>query len=93
MPFVDGSMPFNVITLTSTFVAFVMGTVLNVLVRKAGEGVKEKRFGKPEAVRGWKDKLKDKLGGLLGKKKKEEEGVVVEEEVAGEKVDAVSTQQ
>jgi hypothetical protein len=35
---------FNVITLTSTFVAFVLGTVLNLLVRKSGESVSEARY-------------------------------------------------
>ena len=34
LPLPDFSMPYNVITLTSTAVAFFLGTMLNVLVRK-----------------------------------------------------------
>ena len=34
MPYPDFSMPYNVITLTSTLMAFVGGTVLNMLSRK-----------------------------------------------------------
>ena len=34
MPYPDFSMPYNVITLTSTLLAFIAGTMLNVLGRK-----------------------------------------------------------
>jgi hypothetical protein len=34
MPIPDFSMPFNVITLNSTVIAFFMGTMMNVMVRK-----------------------------------------------------------
>jgi hypothetical protein len=35
MPFPDGSMPFNVITMVSTVVALLLGSMMNVLVRKS----------------------------------------------------------
>ena len=35
LPLPDFSMPYNVITLTSTVLAFFCGTMLNVLVRKS----------------------------------------------------------
>jgi len=34
MPYPDFSMPYNVITLTSTLMAFIGGTILNMLSRK-----------------------------------------------------------
>ena len=34
MPYPDFSMPYNVITLTSTLIAFIAGTMLNLLGRK-----------------------------------------------------------
>jgi hypothetical protein len=37
IPTPDFSMPFNVITLTSTLVAFFFGTMVNVLVKKSGK--------------------------------------------------------
>jgi Gpi16 subunit, GPI transamidase component len=43
LPQPDFSMPFNVITLTCTLVAFFVGTAINVLIRKSewkGEGGK-----------------------------------------------------
>ena len=37
MPKPDFSMPFNVITLTSTVLAFLYGSIFNALVRKKGK--------------------------------------------------------
>jgi hypothetical protein len=43
VPLPDFSMPYNVITLSSTVVAFFLGTMLNVL---AGSKKKKKKKGK-----------------------------------------------
>jgi hypothetical protein len=43
VPHPDMSMPFNVITLTGTVFAFIIGTVFNVTVRKGGKSIKEVR--------------------------------------------------
>ena len=44
----DMSMPFNVITLTCTLLAFVFGTIANVLVKKGGKSVRDKYYPKKE---------------------------------------------
>jgi hypothetical protein len=61
------SMPFNVITLTGTVFAFIIGTVFNVTVRKGGTSIKEKLEGKKddELPSGFRGKLKAKLRRLL----------------------------
>jgi len=46
VPHPDMSMPFNVITLTGTVIAFIVGTVFNVTVRNGGKAIKEKLSGK-----------------------------------------------
>ena len=38
-PIPDMSMPFNVVSITSTFFAFVVGSLLNILVRKSSERI------------------------------------------------------
>jgi hypothetical protein len=43
MPKPDFSMPFNVITLTSTVLAFLFGSVFNMLVRKKGKKKSDKK--------------------------------------------------
>jgi phosphatidylinositol glycan class T len=40
MPYPDFSMPYNVVTLTSTLMAFIGGTVLNMLSRKGVSGIR-----------------------------------------------------
>ena len=50
VPQPDGSMPFNVITLTCTLMAFFIGTFINVLVRKSDwkEKKDEQQSDKPD---------------------------------------------
>jgi hypothetical protein len=62
------SMPFNVITLTGTVIAFIIGTVFNVTVRKGGKSIKDKLKGEEDAEQppsGFKAKLKAKLRRIL----------------------------
>jgi hypothetical protein len=40
-PLPDMSMPFNVISLTCTFYAFVVGSILNLAIKKASKHVKD----------------------------------------------------
>lgn len=69
-PVPDMSMPFNVISLSCTLWAFVLGSLLNILVRRATKSVKEEFTGErekrpvdklKEKVRTLKEKLKSKL--------------------------------
>ena len=70
MPYPDFSMPYNVVTLTSTLMAFIGGTILNMLSRKKIEAKKDKdgKGGQDE-----KDKKNDK-------DEKDDQGSVVEVE-------------
>jgi hypothetical protein len=54
-PVPDMSMPFNVLSLTCTLYAFVIGSIINQLVRKASESVKK------ENNKSWKDRIKQAL--------------------------------
>jgi phosphatidylinositol glycan class T len=65
MPYPDFSMPYNVVTLTSTLMAFIGGTILNMLSRKKREAIEDEddkggQDGKDE--KGEKDKKNDKDG-------------------------------
>jgi hypothetical protein len=78
VPLPDFSMPFNVITLCSTLVAFFFGSMLNVVVRKGrrreeeeeeeGEGGKGSRKGKGAGGR-IREKLRALWERLRGKNK------------------------
>ena len=48
VPAPDFSMPFNVITLTSTLLAFFFGSMLNVLVRKGRRGRERRGEGEQQ---------------------------------------------
>jgi hypothetical protein len=65
-PVPDMSMPFNVISLSCTLWAFVLGSLLNILVRRATESVKSDFTGEREKrpIDKMKEKLKDKIGRL-----------------------------
>ena len=65
-PVPDMSMPFNVISLSCTLWAFVLGSLLNILVRRATESVKSDFTGEKEKrpIDKLKEKLKDKIGRL-----------------------------
>lgn len=70
LPTPDFSMPYNVIILTSTVMALAFGSILNVLVR---------RFVGVDEVERTGDRIKRKLGAVVGRvrnraggKKKEE---------------------
>ena len=58
-PVPDMSMPFNVISLSCTLWAFVLGSLLNILVRRATESVKRELTGEKEKRP--IDKIKDKV--------------------------------
>merc|ERR1711957_325829 len=66
-PVPDMSMPFNVISLSCTLWAFVLGSLLNILVRRGTESVKRELTGEKEKRP--LDKVKEKLKGILGKLK------------------------
>lgn len=65
-PVPDMSMPFNVISLSSTLWAFVLGSLLNILVKRATESVKSDFTGEKEKrpIDKLKEKLKDKIDRL-----------------------------
>jgi phosphatidylinositol glycan class T len=69
-PVPDMSMPFNVISLTCTLYAFVIGSLANLLVRRASQRIKTKLY--PEENKSKLQKLKERLGKKLFKKKGEE---------------------
>ncbi|KAL9181614.1 LOW QUALITY PROTEIN: hypothetical protein ACHAXT_010419 [Thalassiosira profunda] len=60
-PVPDMSMPFNVISLSCTLWAFVLGSLLNILVRRGTESVKRELTGEKEKRP--LDRLKDKAEG------------------------------
>ena len=72
-PVPDMSMPFNVISLSCTLWAFVLGSLLNILVRRATESVKSEFTGLREKrpIDKLKDKLKSKVARLKGKFRKD----------------------
>ncbi len=59
-PVPDLSMPFNVISITSTLFALIIGTFINLLIHKSRENIKEK-FDGNENPKSKLGKLKDKL--------------------------------
>ena len=65
-PVPDMSMPFNVISLTCTLYAFVLGSMANLLVRKASRRIKLKLHPEENKskLQQLKEKLRDKFGGL-----------------------------
>eukprot|EP00520_Triparma_pacifica_P003824 CAMPEP_0118664294 /NCGR_PEP_ID=MMETSP0785-20121206/17925_1 /TAXON_ID=91992 /ORGANISM="Bolidomonas pacifica, Strain CCMP 1866" /LENGTH=482 /DNA_ID=CAMNT_0006558169 /DNA_START=278 /DNA_END=1723 /DNA_ORIENTATION=+ len=76
VPHPDMSMPFNVITLTGTVVAFIVGTVFNVTVRKGGKVIKEKLEEGKEKEEGKLKKKLRRIGTIFSKlftKEKEKE--------------------
>jgi hypothetical protein len=68
-PVPDMSMPFNVISLSCTLWAFVLGSLLNILVRRGTESVKRELTGEKEKrmIDKIRDKLKDKMNKLKTK--------------------------
>ena len=70
-PVPDMSMPFNVISLTSSLMAYVAGAIITILVRKASERIKYKLYPerKPlSPIQKLKNKLNEKLSWLKGSK-------------------------
>ena len=67
-PVPDMSMPFNVISLSCTLWAFVLGSLLNTLVRRGTESVKRELTGEKEKrpIDKLREKIKDKVGKLRG---------------------------
>lgn len=63
-PVQDMSMPFNVISLSCTLYAFIIGSLANLLVRKASEKVKQTLHPEPKKskLRELKERLRNKLG-------------------------------
>jgi hypothetical protein len=71
-PVPDLSMPFNVISLTSSLYAYMIGTLITILVRKASERIKYKMYPekKPKpALARLKSKIRSKLSFFSRKKK------------------------
>jgi hypothetical protein len=71
-PVPDMSMPFNVISLSCTLWAFVLGSLINILVRRSTESVKRELTGEKEKrpIDKLKEKLCDKATVLKSKLKK-----------------------
>lgn len=68
VPLPDFSMPFNVITLCSTLVAFFFGSMLNVVVRKGRRREEdEKRGGKGKEGKSGLERIRDKLRALVAR--------------------------
>lgn len=65
-PVPDLSMPFNVISITSTFLALILGTLINILIRKATGRITDKLKSEEEKE---KEKSKSKMSKLKGKLK------------------------
>ena len=65
-PVPDMSMPFNVVSLTCTLYAFIIGSMVNFLVRKSSQGVIDAYKGKEEQSKMaiMKEKLKRKMQAL-----------------------------
>lgn len=82
-PVPDMSMPFNVLSLTCTMYAFVIGSIINLLVRRASEKVQytldpsKKPKGKLQAL---KERVVDKLSKLKRSRKGAEEKDAREDE-------------
>jgi hypothetical protein len=58
------SMPFNVISLTSSLYAYIVGTIITILVRKASEKIKYKLHPEkrpPSKLKQLKEKLRTKV--------------------------------
>ena len=75
-PVPDMSMPFNVISLTSSLYAYIVGTLLTILVRKGSERIKFKLYPKkkPESkLQKLKQRIKTKLSRLKRSVKKNED--------------------
>jgi hypothetical protein len=75
-PVPDMSMPFNVISLTCTLYAFIIGSVVNLLVRKSSERLKYKLHPelKPKSkLAKLKERLRAKFGGAKSQPKSESE--------------------
>lgn len=64
IPVPDFSMPFNVITLSCTLLAFFFGTMLNFLVKKSGKDSKQQKEGE-QGDRKERGKLPHELFGWL----------------------------
>ena len=73
-PVPDMSMPFNVISLSCTLWAFVLGSLLNILVRRGTESVKRELTGEKEKrmIDKLREKIKDKVEKLRKKLGREE---------------------
>lgn len=67
-PVPDMSMPFNVISMSCTLWAFVLGSLLNILVKRATQSVKSDFTGEKEKRP--IDRLKEKLKGKIGRLKR-----------------------
>lgn len=70
VPTPDFSMPFNVITLTCTLLAFFYGSMMSVLVRK-GKKRRRRKTTEVGAGGGWKERVKAWVRGLRKEKEKE----------------------
>jgi hypothetical protein len=73
-PVPDMSMPFNVISLSCTLWAFVLGSLLNILVRRGTESVKQELTGEKEKrmIDKLREKVKEKVEQLRKKLGREE---------------------
>lgn len=89
-PVPDMSMPFNVISLSCTLWAFVLGSLLNTLVRRGTESVKRELTGEKEKrpIDKLREKIKDKVGKLRGALRR----IVGDKATTGESTPSVDTE-
>jgi len=89
-PVPDMSMPFNVISLSCTLWAFVLGSLLNILVRRGTECIKRELTGEEEKrpIHKIRDKLKEKAGKLKDKLQRLKSKIGRVRSAAESKVDA-----
>ncbi|KAL3762715.1 hypothetical protein ACHAWU_001660 [Discostella pseudostelligera] len=89
-PVPDMSMPFNVISLSCTLWAFVLGSLLNTLVRRGTESVKRELTGEKEKrpIDKLREKIKDKVGKLRGALRR----IVGDKATTGESKPSVNTE-
>lgn len=83
-------MPFNVISLSCTLWAFVLGSLLNTLVRRGTESVKRELTGEKEKrpIDKLREKIKDKVGKLRGALRR----IVGDKATIGESTPSVNTE-
>jgi len=82
-PVPDMSMPFNVLSMTCSLYAFVIGSLLNLLIRKSSERIQRdydpSNVPPPSKLQLLKTKVRERLSRILGRNKEKERASVEDE--------------